>query len=945
MANFRRLLLRLLTFGRRDRAERELEREIASHLALLEDEYQRRGMTAEDARRAARLAIGGVDQAKERHRDARSLPWLEDARRDVPYAFRAFARSPVFTAAALITIALGIGTTTAMFSVINAILLRPLPYADSDRLVRVAENVTLPSPTGPRAGRRFSMTQDQFLEWRARTTTLAQMAATSGGPLSQMATPGGNVRVITSRVSPMLFEMLGTPPLLGRTLMAEDERPDANTAVISAAAWERFFASAPLVLGRSVELNRDSFVIVGVMPREFDFPSRDIQFWLPLAPRVGQGQSQFGQVLAKLQPAISLEAATHEANVIGASLQPTAAPRFNFGVPSAPPPPPGGATMGGPRSIDSAQAANAPRFQVLSVKELTVAPIRRTLLVLAAAVGVVLLIVCANVANLLLARGTARQREIGVRIALGAGRGRIVRQMLTESVVLSLLGGIAGTLVAIAGVRLVKTLATVDIPPLFQISANLENGSMLPRINELAIDPAMLMFALGMSVITGVIFGLAPAVNASRLTFRGFGGFGGIRPFGGFGVFGGGFRVFGGRGTLVVAQLVMATTLLVGAGLLIHSFIKLLTVNTGYDPRNVLNFQLVFPAGGSVHQRMALIETLISRLEAHPGVESAGFTNIAPFLSLTEYPGLFVPPGMPRDEMLQDPLRPQGRSVTHSYLQTLGARLLEGRWLTEADAAGQPNVMIVNRSLATRYFGETSPVEALVHLFRTPDTPETWQIVGVVDDVRQARLDQEPFPLVYMDTRQLLSRTQQGPQPFGIPSIAVRGTADAGAIASHARAVLREIDPTAGIDGIATLEQLMYGSLVRPRFYAVLTGVFAILAGIIAAVGVYGVLAYSVVQRTTEIGVRMALGAERGAVLRYVLRQGLVLAAIGIVLGTAGAAGLTRYLEGMLYGVTPLDVPTYALIATAFAGVALLASYVPARRATKVDPVVALRCE
>jgi predicted permease len=943
MANLRRFFLRLVTLGRRDRAEQELDREIASHLALLEDEYQRRGMTAEDARHAARLAIGGVDQAKERHRDARSFPWLEDARRDVPYAFRAFARSPVFTAAALITIALGAGVTTAMFSVINAILLRPLPYADSDRLVRVAENVTLPSPTGPRPGRRFGMTQDQFLEWRARTTTLAQMAATSSGPLSQMATPGGNVRVITSRVSPSLFEMLGTRPLLGRTLMAEDERPDANTAVISAAAWERFFASDPLVLGRSVELNRDSFVIVGVMPREFDFPSRDIQFWLPLAPRVGQGQSQFGQVLAKLQPGISLDAATHEANVIGASLQPTAAPRFNFGVPSAPPPPPGGATMGGPRSIDSAQAANAPRFQVLSVKELTVAPIRRTLLVLAAAVGVVLLIVCANVANLLLARGTARQREIGVRIALGAGRGRIVRQMLTESVVLSLLGGIAGTLVAIACVRLVKTLATVDTPPLFQISANLENGSMLPRINELAIDPAILMFALGMSVITGVVFGLAPAVYASRLTFRGFGG---IRPFGGFGVFRGGFRVFDGRSTLVVVQLVMATTLLVGAGLLVHSFIKLLTVNTGYDPRNVLNFQLVFPAGGSVQQRMMLIETLISRLEAHPGVESAGFTNIAPFLSLTEYPGLFVPPGMTRDEMLQDSLRPQGRSVTHSYLQTLGARLLEGRWLTQADGAGQPNAMIVNRSLATRYFGETSPVGALVHVFRTPDNPETWQIVGVVDDVRQARLDQEPFPLMYIDTRQLLlRRTQQGPQPFGIPSIAVRGTADAGAIASHARAVLREIDPTAGIDGIATLEQLMYGSLVRPRFYAVLTGVFAILAGIIAAVGVYGVLAYSVVQRTTEIGVRMALGAERGAVLRYVLRQGLVLAAIGIVLGTAGAVGLTRYLEGMLYGVTPLDVPTYVLIATAFAGVALLAAYVPARRATKVDPVVALRCE
>jgi hypothetical protein len=253
--------------------------------------------------------------------------------------------------------------------------------------------------------------------------------------------------------------------------------------------------------------------------------------------------------------------------------------------------------------------------------------------------------------------------------------------------------------------------------------------------------------------------------------------------------------------------------------------------------------------------------------------------------------------------------------------------------------------MIVNRSLATRYFGGASPVGTLVNVYRQSDNPESWQIVGVVDDLRQARLDQEPFPLMYFDPRQLLPRTAQGPQPFGIPSIAVRGVLDAGGVASHARAVLRELDPAAGIDGVATLEQLKQGSLVRPRFYAVLTGLFALLAGIVAAVGVYGVLAYAVVQRTTEIGVRMALGAERGTVMRHILRQGFVLAVMGVTLGIAGAAGLTRYLEGMLYGVTPLDVPTYALIATAFTALALLASYVPARRATRVDPVMALRCE
>jgi predicted permease len=442
------------------------------------------------------------------------------------------------------------------------------------------------------------------------------------------------------------------------------------------------------------------------------------------------------------------------------------------------------------------------------------------------------------------------------------------------------------------------------------------------------------------SVLTGVAFGLVPALAMSG---RGYGQ--AIRA-------GLASRTAAAqssrarlRSTLVVAQLVMATTLLVGAGLLTHSLMRLLTVDTGYDPRNIVNFQLVFAQGASVQQRMTLIETLIARLEARPGIDSAGFTNIAPLLALTEYPGLFVPPGVPRDEMLNDPLRPQGRSVTHTYLQTLGARLLEGRWLTAGDGAGQPQVMVVNRALAVRYFGNKSPIGALVQLYRQADTPETWQIVGVVDDLRQARLDQEPFPLMYMDTRQLLPRTAQGPQPFGIPSIAVRSGLDAGTVAREARAIVRELDPGAGIDAVATLEQLMSGSLVRPRFYAVLTGLFALLAGAIAAVGVYGVLAYAVVQRTTEIGVRMALGAERGMVMRQILRQGLVLAVIGVVLGTAGAAGFARYLEGMLYGVTPADVTTYLIIAAGFTAVALLASYVPARRATRVDPVVALRCE
>lgn len=939
MTSLRRVVHRLASVVRFDRAERELEREVISHLALLQDEYQRRGMSAEQARIAARRALGGVDQTKERHRDERSLPWLEDARRDVPYALRAFRRNPGFTLAAVLTIALGVGATSAIFSVVNAILLRPLPYKDSDRLVRIAENVTLPGPQGARPARRIMMTQDEFVEWRTRLTTISHLAAVSGMPMASMSTPEGVVRVTAARVSPMLFDMLGVRPLIGRALLAEDERPGVNVAVLSESAWARFFGSDPSALGRSVVLNNTVYSIVGVMPAGFDVPSRDIQMWMPFAVQPGQGRAAFGGHYALLKENVSIAVATQEVDAIGPDIR-RDGQRAGYGVPP-PPPPPAGATMGGPADRSPAQATNAPRFEVVGVKDALVSTVRPALGVLALAAGVVLLIVCANVANLLLARSTARQREIGVRLALGASRGRIVRQILTESTVLSLVGGIGGIVLAVAGVHLVKTLATADTPFLFQLSANLTDGSMLPRLDEIAVDGQVLAFTFGASLLTGLFFGLAPAAYLIRVNYaRAIGAGAWSRSSGGQP---GRARV---RNVLVVAQLVMATTLLMGAGLLVHSFVKLLNVNTGYDARNVLNLQLVFPEGASGTLRLSLVEEFLSRVKSRPGVQAAGFTNIPPFLALTEYGGLFVPPGVPREQMLEDPLRPQSRAVSHDYLPTLGVRLLEGRWLNDADAAGQPNVMLVNRALADRYFGGRSPVGVLVNVFRSTEQPETWEIVGVVDNVSQARLDQDPFPLMYMDVRQMAARPGRMGNPlFGIASIAVRTSGDWTAVAMDARAIMRELDPSAGVDGIATLEHLMSGSLVRPRFYAVLVGILACIAGILAAVGIYGVLAYAVVQRTQEIGIRMALGAERRTLLVFVLRQGLVLTLIGLALGLGGALALTRYLEGMLYGLTPLDAPTYALVAIAFATVAALASYVPARRATKVDPVVALRCE
>jgi predicted permease len=946
MSLLRRWLFRIGALLHPSRQERELTRELDAHLALIEAGYRARGLSAADARAAALRALGGLDQAREVHRDHRSFPWLEDLRRDVPYAIRNLGRQRGFAVTALVTIAVGVGATTAIVSVINMVLLRPLPYRDSDRLVQIAENVTRDTPDGPRYSRRFGMTQAEFLEWRSRATSFAQMAGVINLMSGTLATADGTVAAPRAIVSPALFEMLGIAPLLGRTLGAADERGDAEAAVISYGGWQRFFGGDPAIVGTSVTLNNTPFTIVGVMPPGFDYPERSTVFWTPLAPRPGPGTNPFGNVVAKLRAGISLAAATDEAAAIGTPLRPPPM-RAGYGAapPAAPPLPPATATMGG-QFAREINLEGRPRFEVLRVKDLIVAPIRPSMRVLAVAVIAVLLIVCANVANLLLVRGSARQREIGVRLALGASRGRIIRQIVAESVVLSLAGGLAGVAIAVAGVQLVRLLATVETPRLFQLSIDLGNGSLLPRIGEFGVDASVLGFALLIAAATGVIFGLAPALSMS-----------GSRAFSAIRL-GATIRTPGAstphrlRDLLVVLQVAMAAILLVGASLLVRSFWNLLSVDAGYDPRGVVTFQLVLPQQMPGPRQVAVIEQVVSTLGTDPRIASAGYTNIAPYLSLTEYGGLLVPPGSSHEDMLDDPLRPQLRVVSHNYLPTMGARLLEGRWLTASDGGARPPVLLVNRALVQRYFAGRNPVGTLVRIYRSPEHVESWQIVGVVDDLKQARLDQDAFPLIFVDLRQALAARDRLPadlrlgQPLsGFPTIAVRVDREWDDMPNDFRGVVRAVDPTVNIDAIASLESLRYGSLVRPRFYAVLLGCFAAVAACLAAVGIYGVLAFAVVQRTHEIGVRIALGAERRRVLLGVLRRGLVLLSIGLAIGLAGAIVLTRSLATMLYGLTPHSPAVYAAVAAGFLMLGLLASLVPARRATRVDPIVALRCE
>jgi len=857
--------------------------------------------------------------------------WLDDLRRDIVYAGRGLARDPGFAAAAVATLALGIGATTAVFSVINAVLLRPLPYPDSDRLVRIVESLPARNPAAP-PGRRTGMTWAEFSDWQARASTLSAMAYALTPPITLMPTAEGSARLTGALVSANTIAMLGGRALVGRALEEHDEAAGSHVVVISTGAWRRYFQADPGIVGRTIALKtlgpEAGFLdgtprsIVGVMDPGFDFPLPLIDFWTPITEDSPARRTLGAGVIARLRDGVSIEAAADEANAIGEGLR----PKPTSGPLSQPLP------------------AGMRRFDVEAVKEQIVGPSRPALRVLAIAVGILLLLVCANVANLLLARGTTREREIAVRLAVGAGRGRVVRQLLAESLVIAIAGGLLGAALAMGGVALVREFASPHAQGAFQISFG---GAMLPRLHELAVDERVLGLAVALAVISAVCVGIAPALKMSRidhahaLSYRGAGGQGGAMR--------GEMRV---RDVLVAGQLAMAMVLLIGAGLLINSFNRLSRVDPGWNAAGVLTFYLVMPQDYSTARKAELIERLIGELRDVPGVQSAGFTYAGPLLGLVDQFGTFVPPGRSPDEMRGNPDNPQIRAVSHDYLQTMSARLLAGRWFDARDDAAAPQAIIVNRLVVQRLFGNQNPVGQLVHLDgRMEFAPQ--QIVGVVDDMRQGRLDADPAPQMFVDYRQVLALTQARKLPtaaqerlaFGFLSFVVRTAGDPAELMPAVRSLVNRVDAGAGIDAMLPMEQLVASSLTRQRFYAVVLGIFAAIAAALGAIGTYGVLAYAVGRRTNEIGVRMALGAQRGDVLRMVLRRGVILAVIGIGFGIAGAAALARSLTAMLYGLTPLDPATYVAVTVLFVAVALLAAYLPARRAANVDPLVAIRCE
>jgi len=911
------LFHRLRSLFRRARVEHELDDEMRFHLEQQITSYIRQGLTRDEAVRRARIEFGGLDQIREEHRDVRGVALVEDLARDLRYGVRQLRRSPAFAAAALLCLALGIGATTAVYSLVDAILLRPLPFTNADRLVRLIERVPSPFPGQPLWVQ--GLTYREFLDWRTQTKTFAAMAAVGGGGQRLVRTTDGSAGLWGAGASPNLFSMLGVRPVLGRTLVASDEA-QTDVVVLSYNTWRRHFNSDPAIVGRRLEFRAGALLppsmrvmtVVGVLPADFDVLGMPSDYWIPIPPPSGGRPGLRVTPIALLAPGVSLNAAIDEANAIGTGMRdpwPANAPRLT-----------------------------GPRFQLDALKDLSVQQLRPAFRVLLAAVAVVLLIVCANVANLLLARGTARERELAVRVAIGASRGRVARQIMTECLVLAIVGGALGALVGAAGVSLVKQMATVDAPGIFRL---MFGSTILPRINEVHIDLTVLGIALAVAALTSVIFGVLPAVHLSR---TGHGPAMNVR--GGTGA--GGSRI---RAVLSVSQLTMATVLLVCAGLLTRSFISLTNVNNGYEPSHVLAVNLLFPDQYSVARKAETISTLLTHFRALADVRVAGFSRHGLLIGETLYVGRFVSASQSVGTQQNDRVRL--RSVSDGFLSAMGVPVLDGREFTASDSATTPVVVVLNRSAARHYFGDARAIGQSLEWQYGPMETRQVTVVGVVEDLRQTSPTDDVAPEVFVEYRQFLpvltqwkqTEQKQNELAVGFLSFALRTGGDPVAATSDVRRAVNAVDPNIGIDVIAPMTNLVSNTVARQRFYAVMLGTFAAIAAVLAIIGIYGVLAYAVVQRTREIGIRLSLGAQQTQVLGLVLRKGLVLTTIGIVLGLMGATAGSRLLQSMLFGVTPLDVQTFAAVSVAFGFVAMIGCYLPARRATKVDPIVALRQE
>ena len=872
---------------RRNRTEREMDEEMRFHLEARATDLMRDGLAEHEALRRARLEFGGMETTKDQCRDAVGVTFLETLAQDVKHGFRTMMHAPGFTIVTVAVLALGIGANTAIFSVVDAVLLRPLAYRDSDQLVTILMNGDNPVAVG------------NYIDWRDQSRSFSSMGAADywSPNLTGIDSPE---HIYGLKVTQNLFPMLGVNPMLGRLFVEGEDKDGADHEVIlSYGLWQRRFSGDPNVLGKQILLDGNGYVVVGVMPRGFQFSPfwASGELWVPNAfgSRIHSRTGNSLRIFARLNPGASLSQARAEIAGITGRLEQTY-PGTNRNV------------------------------VVTPLKEKVVGPIETPLLVLLAAVIFVLLITCANVAHMLLARASSRQKEVAVRAALGARRGRIVRQFLTESLLLGGLGGAAGLALAA-----IATRALLAISP-----------DSIPRVQSVTIDARAALFLAGATILTSVGFGLAPALQAWSIEVND------TLKEGGRSQSEGKTRNRL-RSLLVVSEFALALMLLIGAGLMIRTFAALQAVDAGFNPHNVIS--MVVSVAGSREadpgRRAVFYPLLLERVRSLPGVEAAGAINHLPLAGdIWGWP--FTIEGRPKPRPGESP-RAVYRIVTPGYFNAMRLPIVRGREVNDADTAIAPGVVVINERAAKEFWPGEDPIGKRVSFDDDPKNPTWVTVIGIAKDAKQDNWAADPGPEAYLAAFQNPdfmgdSKAQAADHEKYITLVA-RTASDPAALASSMKEAAWSFDRNLAISQVVTMDGVVADATAQPRFEMLLLTIFAVVALVLASVGIYGVIGYSASRRTHEIGVRMSLGATRGDVLLLVARQGMRLALAGSVTGIAGALVLSRLMAKLLYGVQPTDPATFVAVAAGLGFVAMLACYIPARRATRINPVAALRCE
>ena len=864
---------------RKDQVEQDLTEEMSSYVELSTDKKMKEGMNEKEARRAAMVEVGGIEQVKEEVRAVRVGFGLETFLQDIRYGMRSLLKKPGFTVTAVIALALGIGANTAIFSVINAILLRSLGYRAPESLVMLWEkNVTLQRDRNVVAAANFS-------DWRKHSVSFEQMVGVWDARANLTGNGADPEGIKAQLVSAAFFSTLGVQPLVGRSFTPEEEQTGNDLVVVlSERLWRKRFGADPAILGKVVTLSGRQRTVIGVMPAAFHFLDPEVVAWAPFAldpmQFTRENSGRFLRVVARLRSGVTLRAAQTEMSAIASQLE-QQYPKYN-------------------KNWD---------VNVLPLYEQIVSDVRPVLMVLFAAVAFVLLIACANVANLQLGRAAARHKELALRAALGASRTRLIRQLLTESVLLSIIGGALGVAIAFWGIHALIAFAPDNIP----------------RLHEITIDPRVLGFTLAVSVLTGVLFGLMPALQASRVDLND------ALKESARGSTGARGRVL--RSVFVIAEVSIALVLLIGAGLMIRSFARLQQVKTGFASENVLTMRVQLPTAKyrQPEQRVEFFKRAQERIAALPGVEAVGAISFLPLTGLASSTS-FAIDAQPAPRPGEEP-GTEVRVVTPGYFRVIGVPLLKGRALDERDGA-ESRVVLINETFARKYFPNEDPLGKHITLSWEPKASD--EIIGVVGDVRETSLEREPNPAIYW------------PHPreaYQFMNLVVRTPVEPAHIAATLQKEIRALDPDQPLTDVRTLDAVVAKSIARPRFNTLLLTIFAGVALILASVGLYGVMNYSATQRTHEVGIRMALGATRRDIMRLVVGNGMMLTLTGIIIGVLASWSLTRVMANLLFGVTATDLPTFVGVSAVLAAVAFVANYIPARKATRVDPVIALRYE